>query len=219
MSRLYFAAKAPTVGGVKTRLGATIGMDAAATLYRAFLRDLVVRFTNVPFDVGWFVPPGSWRQLQPIIGRVGSVRIQRGATWAARQANLFRDCDAAGEGAVVLAATDSPHLKAATVEQAFTALKTNELVIGPTADGGYYLVGMRGFHDIFSGVAMSSASALDQLLARARSKDAAVRLLDTDFDVDTDADLSRLTLEIGARRDLDATVAALGALKVAELTA
>ncbi len=53
MRTLYFAAKAPVAGQVKTRLGAAIGMAPAADLYAAFLRDLEARFRRAPFRVAW----------------------------------------------------------------------------------------------------------------------------------------------------------------------
>ena len=213
MSRLYFAAKAPIPGLVKTRLGASVGMAEAATLYRGFLHDLVRRFADSPFEVAWHVAPGSTSSLRPIIGRAAKVRVQRGGDWSVRQANLFREVEAAQKGSVVLAATDSPQLELETVEAAFSALRRADVVLGPTFDGGYYLVGMHRFHDIFGGVAMSTTSALDQVLERARSRRLAVTLLDSEFDVDTEEDLEYLAPLAMRRRDLEATVAALAAIQ------
>ncbi len=209
MSRLYFAAKAPIAGQVKTRLGATIGMEAAATLYGAFIRDLTARFASAPFEVAWHVAPGSWPHLEPLVDRADKVRSQRGSDWAARQANLFRDCHAAGEGRIVLAATDSPQLERSRVEEAFAALQAHDVVLGPTRDGGYYLVGMRCFNDIFAGASMSTASALEGVLARAREKRLSISLLEPEFDVDAEQDLGLLEREVNRRQDLGCTAAAL----------
>jgi len=209
MSRLYLAAKAPLPGRVKTRLGATIGHASAAELYAAFLADLTARFAGARFEVGWYVAPGSRRHLGPYLAGSAAVRVQRGSGWAARQAALFQDCEEAGEGAVALAATDSPQLTAVRVLEAFAALERHDVVLGPTTDGGYYLVGMRGAHDLFSGVAMSTATALDQMLERARGLGLAVALLTPEFDVDTVADLVPLAAAVGARDDLAATAAVL----------
>ena len=212
MSRLYLAAKAPLPGLVKTRLGATIGHVAAAELYAAFLTDLTARFATAPVEVGWYVAPGSRRHLAPCLAGAVRVRTQRGRGWAARQAALFRDCEEAGEGAVVLAATDSPQLAPARVQEAFDALERSDVVLGPTTDGGYYLVGMRRADDLFSGVAMSTAAALDQVLGRARAHGLTVALVAPEFDVDTEADLAALVAEVGARDDLRATAAVLARL-------
>jgi rSAM/selenodomain-associated transferase 1 len=213
VSRLYFAAKAPLAGQVKTRLGAAIGMKAAAGLYAAFLQDLAGRFASGAPKASWYVTPGSRQRLERIVGGAASVRVQRGCGWAARQANLFRDCQAAGEGAVVLAATDSPQLEQARVRAAFDALESNDLVLGPTTDGGYYLVGMHRFHEVFSGVAMSTESALEELMERARSLRLSTALLDPEFDVDTVADLEALEAAAERRPDLAFTAAALAAVR------
>jgi rSAM/selenodomain-associated transferase 1 len=213
VSRMYFAAKAPIAGQVKTRLGAAIGMQEAATLYEAFLRDLVSRFRNVPYEIAWHVTPGSWSRLRPLAACADAVRVQRGRGWAERQANLFRDCDAAGEGPIVLVATDSPQLEPTRVEEAFAALESHDMVFGPTLDGGYYLVGMRRFHDIFSRAHMSRTSTLAELMERARNLSLSAVVLDPEFDVDTEEDLDQLVREVSRRQDLRWTALALGLIR------
>lgn len=204
MRTLYLAAKAPVPGQVKTRLGESIGMVTAAGLYAAFLEDLKLRFRAAPFEVAWLVAPAPWPALDG-----ARVRLQRGAGWAERQTNLFRDAAAAGETPTVLAATDSPQLMPGRILEAFDALRTHEVVFGPTPDGGYYLVGMRRFHDLLSSVAMSTASALEQALARARARQLSVGLLAAEFDVDEEPDLAALAAVVRERDDLPATAAAL----------
>jgi hypothetical protein len=213
MKSFYLAAKAPLAGQAKTRLGESIGMGAAARLYAAFLRDLAERFAAARFETGWFLAPGARQHLSPLIGSMPRVRTQRGDSWAARQANLFRDCVAGGESQVVLAATDSPQLTPSRVAEAFAALERHDAVFGPTHDGGYYLVGMRGFHDILEGVDMSTERALHQVLAMAQEKHLDVALLDLEFDVDTAEDLEGLVDEVEARADLAHTAAALAEIR------
>jgi rSAM/selenodomain-associated transferase 1 len=212
MSRLYFAAKAPLPGEVKTRLGATIGHRAATELYAAFLADLTSRFAGAAFEVGWYVAPGSRRHLAPYLDGAAAGRVQHGRGWGARQTALFRDCQEAREGTVVLAATDSPQLSPERVAEAFAALERRDVVFGPTTDGGYYLVGMRCAHDLFSGVPMSTATALEQVLQRATSLGLTVALLAPEFDVDTEADIAPLAAAARERHDLAATVAVLARL-------
>jgi len=213
MKRLYFAARAPVAGQVKTRLGAAIGMREAATLYEGFLRDLVARFTSVPYEIAWYVTPDSWPLLRPLASRADAVRVQRGRGWSARQANLFRDCDSGGERRVVLVATDSPQLRRARVEEAFAALESNDVVFGPTIDGGYYLVGMQRFHDIFAGATMSKASTLAEMMAQAVEQRLSVHLLEPEFDVDIEQDLDLLEQEIGRRQDLRWSALALSLIR------
>lgn len=219
VSTLYFAAKAPRAGEAKTRLGASIGMGAAAALYAAFLRDISRRFASAPFATGWYIAPGSRSRLLPLMRRDAKVRVQRGEAWADRQANLFRDCADTGEDRVVLVATDSPQLTPTRVQQAFDALEAHDAVFGPTLDGGYYLVGMNGFHDVLEGIEMSTDSALAQVLDRCARRALSVALLEPEFDVDTVADLERLEHEVRRRADLAHTAAALDLIRGACLEA
>lgn len=213
MNKLYFAAKAPLAGEAKTRLGACIGMNAAATLYSAFLLDIAQRFANVSFQTKWYVAPGAMAHVLPLVGSSARLLTQRGDTWAERQTNLFKMVAARREDRIVLAATDSPQLTTRRVKEAFQGLDSCDVVLGPTHDGGYYLVGMRGFHDILQGVEMSTDSALNQVLERTRAQRVTAFLLDPEFDVDTENDLIRLADEVGQRDDLAHTAAALAALR------
>jgi uncharacterized protein len=213
MNTFYFAAKAPLAGQAKTRLGTSIGMAAAAKLYAAFLLDLTQRFNAARFATRWYLAQGAEAYVLRLAATSPVFRTQRGTDWADRQAYLFKACAAEGETRVVLAATDSPQLRPERVEEAFTALALHDAVLGPTHDGGYYLVGMRGFQDIFEGVEMSTESALDELLGRARARRMSVALLEKEFDVDNEGDLPRLAQEVARRADLPHTAAALSSIR------
>jgi hypothetical protein len=213
MNTFYFAAKAPLAGEAKTRLGAAIGMAAAAKLYSAFLLDLSQRFNAARFPTRWYLAPGAEAHILRLTATSPLFRTQRGKDWADRQANLFKACAAEGETRVVLAATDSPQLRPERVDAAFAALALHDAVLGPTLDGGYYLVGMRGFHDILKGVEMSTGSALDQVLGRARARRLSVALLEEEFDVDSEADLPRLAQEVARSADLPYTAAVLSSIQ------
>jgi len=211
MDILYIAAKAPRAGLVKTRLGAAIGHEGAVALYASFLRDLAARFAGAPFALGWYVmPPDAWPELAPLVGAAGEARVlaQSEGDWTARQRALFRGAAARGEDRVILVASDSPHLTVETVTAAFRALDRHEVVVGPTDDGGYYLIGMRGWHDVLHGIPMSTCTVLDDIVARAAASGLSVGRVETMFDVDEAADLQRLWSILDARADLPATRAA-----------
>jgi hypothetical protein len=200
-------------------------MAAAASLYRAFLVDLAARFTDCPgwetrnYDVAWAYTPdvdfaavlrgcGCPEPLAP----VGYV-LQEGDGWGERQANLLRWGHAQGYARTVLVASDAPYLSADIVVQSFAILETQDVVVARSLDGGYSLIGMRGFHDILSGVPMSTSSAGDALVARATSLGLYVGETSAIFDVDEGRDLDLL---IGALAPdgaaAPATWAALGTL-------
>ncbi len=213
---LYIAARAPRVGEVKTRLGRAIGQVAATALYRAFLRDLGARFASAPFRLGWYVTPeDAWPAIAPLVGGVRMptrVLAQGNGNWTERQRALFRDAPARGEERVVLVASDSPQLTVEVVADAIGQLDRHDVVFGPVYDGGYYLIGMRGWHDILQGVAMSTRSVLRDLVARAEGAGLSVGWLEPTFDVDVVEDLDELREHLVGRADLPATRAMLARL-------
>ena len=201
---LLIAAKEPEPEMVKTRLGATIGMTRAAALYAAFLVDLAARFTpcldgDWDFDVGWAFTPAEVN-FASVLERIGcdpqppAVRFvaQHGDGWDVRQANILAWGHEQGYKRIVLIGSDSPQLPFAVVRDAFAALVDHDVAMGRTLDGGYYLIGMRGFHDVLTGVPMSMASAADALAARTRGLGLRLAELPVGFDIDEERDLKHL---------------------------
>jgi rSAM/selenodomain-associated transferase 1 len=212
---LYIAAKAPRAGLAKTRLGQAIGHERAVALYASFLRDLAARFAHAPFALGWYItPPDAWPELAPLVDAArGEARVlaQGEGDWTARQRDLFRGAAARGEERVILVASDSPHLTVDIVNAAFRALDRHELVVGPTHDGGYYLIGMRGWHDVLQGIPMSTRTVLGDIAARAEASGLSVGRVEPLFDIDEEDDLTQLRSLVRVRADLPATRAALAA--------
>nr|MBA3347431.1 DUF2064 domain-containing protein [Actinomycetota bacterium] len=103
-----------------------------------------------------------------------------------------------------------PQLRAEVVDEAFSLLDRHELVLGPVADGGYYLIGMRGWHDVLAGVAMSTSSVRAEILRSARELGLRVALLEPTYDVDELDDLALLEADDA---EMPATRAALAALQ------
>lgn len=202
---LLIVARAPEAGCCKTRLGATIGMERAAALYAAFLVDMAARFTALGgtrgrgFEVGWAYTPATC-DFPKLLRDLGSAPFapgtrfvpQEGDDFAIRQANLLRWGAAQGYAATALLASDSPHYAPAAVEEAFVTLREHDVVLARTLDGGYSLIGMRGYHDLLAGVPMSTTSVADDLAVRATSLGLRLADLPVTFDVDEEADLALL---------------------------
>ena len=215
----YIAAKAPRPGEAKTRLGRAVGNEAAVEIYRAFLRDLSVRFEDSPFEPGWYVtPPNAWPEIASLVvhgGRKPRVLFQGEGDWGERQRRLFAGAAERGEERVVLVASDSPQLDAGTVGAAFRELDRHDLVLGPVHDGGYYLIGQRtipSHHEVLSGVAMSTDTVLEELIAKATDAGLSVGWTAATFDIDEVEDLHHIRRAIRTRHDLPATRAALETL-------
>ena len=210
---LYIAAKSLRPGHAKTRLRPALGVSGAATLYRSFLRDLAARFAAAPFPVSWYVEPGTWPELAHVVGGGWKGVIEQGpGDWTHRQRALFRGAAARGEQPVVLIASDSPQLRVSVVARAFDLLERHDVVLGPVLDGGYYLIGMRGWHDVLGGIGMSTSTVLDEVVARTRDLGLSLAVLERTFDVDVAGDLPRLRRAVCRRADLSWTAAALAAL-------
>ena len=227
---LMIAARAPIAGSTKTRLGNAIGMDRAATLYRAFLRDLADRFDSEAaaasrgYDLAWtYSPPDRdfARDLSDITSRPLPPSTfcvaQDGPDWGVRQANLLRWAADQGYDRTVLMASDSPHLRAKVIDRAFSLLEEVDTVLGRVRDGGYYLIGMRGFVDILSAVPMSTSSAADGVVDSARSLGLTIGETSPSFDIDEASDLDLLIDVLHDEPELcPATWRALKELKLAD---
>ncbi len=208
--RAYIAAKAPRAGQVKTRLAAALGDAVALDLYRAFLADLADEFP----ETGWFVTPAdAWHDIAAIVARPAQppalVLDQGPGDWTVRQRFLFETAAQRGEERTVLIGSDSPHLRSSIVEQAFRALDDHDVVFGPTLDGGYYLIGMRGWHDVLAGVPMSTESVFAQIQARSRAMGVSMAVLIPTFDIDEVEDLVLLREAVADSERLQATRRAL----------
>ncbi len=93
--------------------------------------------------------------------------------------------------------SDSPHLPRSVLEDAFEALAAHDVVVGPTHDGGYYLVGAKAFHPtLFAHDGMGTSSALERLLSLARALELSVGFAAPFYDVDVVDDLTRLAEEL-----------------------
>jgi hypothetical protein len=185
-------AKYPAPGRVKTRLAAALGAEGACRLYRAFLSDLAGRLARLPGRVTWaYWPPESeFRRLLP----QARCRPQRGADLGERMAGALADEFGAGVRAVLAIGVDAPHLPAGVLAEAAEALAAGaDVVLGPAADGGYYLVGLVApVPELFRAVPWGTRGVLATTLGVAHRLGLRPHLLPVSFDVDEPADLDRL---------------------------
>ena len=210
---LMIVTRGPIPGETKTRLGATIGMARAAELHRAFLADLAERFIPVPngrrsYDFGWAYAPADYdfaaamREISPRTGNRHDWFVpQLGDNFADRLMNLFRWSHEHGYERTQILASDSPHLPYDFMPKGFELLKSTDILLGRVEDGGYYVIGMRGVHEVVSPAVMSTADAASDLVAAARAMGLRVGELPSSFDVDTESDLCQLIDLLHAQPD------------------
>lgn len=195
---LVIMAKAPRPGMVKTRLAQNFPVPAILELYRCFLDDTMALAKSLSdVDVAIMCPASDFEDLSRAVGDTIPVVAQSGDGLAAGLTSVFAHFTAAGRRRIVAFNSDSPHLPASVLECAFEALLTFDVVVGPTHDGGYYLVGAKAPHPaLFEGGGMGTKSALDTLLARARTMQLSAGFTDPFYDIDVAADLMQLAMEL-----------------------
>ena len=195
---LVVMAKAPRPGMVKTRLAQSLPVEAVTELYRCLLEDTMELARSLgTVEVAIMCPAADVEELTQLAPGGVSVVAQKGEGLAAGLTSVFAHFAARGQQRVVAFNSDSPHLPAAVLGSAFEALTTHDVVVGPTHDGGYYLVGAKATHPaLFEGDGMGTKSALQALLARARRLQLSVGFTDPFYDIDVGDDLTRLAAEL-----------------------
>ncbi len=194
---LVIMAKAPRPGSVKTRLAGSLSLQAVTDLYRCLLNDTIALAQALDHaEIAIMCPASDVEDLSHAVAKTVRIVPQTGQGLAAGLASAFTHFATAHQR-VIAFNSDSPHLPASVLETAFGVLEACDLVVGPTHDGGYYLVGARAFHPgLFISDGMGTASALEALLTRARALALSVHLTDPFYDIDVAADLSQLADEL-----------------------
>ncbi len=139
---VLFFVKSPTSGRVKTRLARELGPANATGLYKSFVLDILAVLSGLDTNFKiCFTPPEAQDALANWLGNGFSYLPQKGRDLGARMKNAFEQAFADGFDRVIIVGSDIPDLPADFIRQAFSALDTHDAVIGPSTDGGYYLIG------------------------------------------------------------------------------
>ena len=194
---LVVMAKAPRLGMVKTRLAPRLSPEAVTAFYCCLLGDTLALARSVPdVEVAIMCPDTDVNELAQMAGREVRVVAQKGEGLVAGLTSVFAHFTANDRRTIAFNA-DSPHLPPSVLEAAFETLGEHDVVVGPTHDGGYYLVGAKGCHPtLFASDGMGTSNALERLLARARALDLSVGFADPFYDIDVADDLTRLAGEL-----------------------
>jgi uncharacterized protein len=223
---LVIMAKAPRPGAVKTRLASSLSREAVIAFYCCLLDDTLALAQSLgDVEVAIMCPDSDVNALRPLARNEVSVIAQKGEGLAAGLISVFAHFAEGLNGAqrhqtpvgffserpqrrqtpvsldhqrrIIAFNSDSPHLPRSVLEDAFETLAAHDLVVGPTHDGGYYLVGAKASHPtLFADDGMGTNSALESLLSRARALELSVGFVDPFYDVDVADDLTRLAAEL-----------------------
>jgi len=196
-------AKAPRPGAVKTRLAPSLSPAAVTAFYGCLLDDTLALARSLgDVEVAIMCPGSDVNELAQLAGSDITVVAQKGEGLAAGLTSVFahfapdRQRDA-HQRRIIAFNSDSPHLPHSVLEDAFETLAAHDVVVGPTYDGGYYLVGAKASHPaLFTGDGMGTSSALDRLRSSARALELSVGFADSFYDIDVADDLTRLAAEL-----------------------
>jgi rSAM/selenodomain-associated transferase 1 len=195
---LVIMAKAPRLGAVKTRLTSSLSAEAVTDFYCCLLEDTLALARSLDnVRVAIMCPESDISELARFAGSSVAVIAQKGEGLAAGLTSVFAHFAEHKQRRVIAFNSDSPHLPRSVLEGAFETLATYDVVVGPTHDGGYYLVGAKAsYPTLFAKDGMGTSSALDRLVARVRTLDLSVGFADRFYDIDVGDDLTRLAAEL-----------------------
>lgn len=187
--------KNPKEGQVKTRLGESVGSKKALEVYRRLLKitKSVTDQLEFPRQV-WY---SDSIEDDDIWGREYEKCLQSGKNLGDRMKAAFDDGFQAGYKNIVIIGSDCADLGKAVIEKAFEALEKHDIAIGPSKDGGYYLLGMSSFYpQLFVDKSWSTPQLLKQTLDQAKSMRLSYELLPELNDIDTVDDLVDSDIDI-----------------------
>jgi uncharacterized protein len=186
---LILLTKLPEAGKVKSRLSGEIGLEKAAMVYEQLLRNTLEQMKGLTCEktvalegdaTGFVGAYGEWT-IWPQEGNALGERMQR----------AFEKAYQYGYKSAVLIGGDCPELTTEILESAFEKLNSNDLVLGPSKDGGYYLIGLnKPEAGLFANMCWSNEMVLEETLQRAKALKLKVALLPMLHDIDHLADLN-----------------------------
>jgi rSAM/selenodomain-associated transferase 1 len=212
LDQLGIFAKYWEPGKVKTRLAARVGAQVAADLYASFLT-VVIENSARAFPghrVLAYAPPERRGAFHDLVDDRWQLEPQANGDLGQRIQYYFTSAFAGGYQHVVLTGSDSPNLPRAYIRQAFQNLRHAQVVLGPSDDGGYYLIGARlETPDIFAEIPWSTGEVFARTVEKLRRAGMTWHQLPVWYDVDEVADLRRLRMELAAQDEPSPVVATL----------
>ena len=196
---IVIIAKAPRAGKVKTRLCPPLNLSQAAVLYTAFLLDtveLALKVSGVKVMVSCPTPEDA-DELKNILPQAVGYIIQDNPGLTGALTEGFVKGLAAGFSKVLCISSDNPTLPGEYLAQGVQSLETSDLALGPTDDGGYYLIGAKKVYPfLFNNMVWSTTTVMSETVKRAEEAALQVNVLPCWYDLDTGAELERFREEL-----------------------
>ncbi len=197
--------KVPEKGKVKTRLSKSFDNDFVVNLYKGFVLDTLAALQTTAEIKLYFWPSNKEEILREWLGNGYAFCRQKGEDLGQRMANAFGEMFNSGYDTVLLLGTDIPEITHHIIELAFKELKTHDAVIGPSSDGGYYLIGFdsTGFSsEIFQDIQWSTRRVFNQTMSAVDKTGLRCKCLPELNDIDTREDLKMLADQVRKGRKI-----------------
>ena len=180
--------KNPELGKVKTRLAKTLGDSKALEIYKKLL--LHTQQIVAPILVDKFIFYSEEKiEKDAWSNEIYYKKVQKGFDLGDRMKNAFQELFELNYNSICIIGSDCFELNSETINDAFKSLKNNDIVIGPTFDGGYYLLGMNKLHShLFENIVWSTETVFEETIFKIEknnlSKEILVKLNDVDEEID-----------------------------------
>lgn len=192
---LLIFVKNPEKGKVKTRLAKKVGDEKALVVYQRLLEitQKVTQSLDCDRQV-WYSDfidrEDRWEEKEY------ENRLQSGENLGIRMKKAFRKAFENGYKKAVIIGSDCAELTDGIIKQAFQVLDDSEVVIGPSKDGGYYLLGMSSFYpQLFENIKWSTPTVCEKTIAKVKSLDLSLQLMPKLNDIDTEQDLAQSDID------------------------
>jgi len=196
---VLFFAKCPESGNVKSRLAAELGNETATEIYRCFVLDILDMLSKSGFSFNiCFYPPHSADNMKEWLGSEFSYMPQHGRDLGDRMRNALATVFSKGHKYAVVIGSDIPDIPKELIGEALISLETHDAVIGPSFDGGYYLIGFRQdsfLPDAFDGIEWGGEAVFEDTLNILKNRGRITHVLKKWRDVDRHEDIKKLVHE------------------------
>lgn len=193
LQRVLLFVRAPRQGHVKTRLAKHLGAETTLSLYRCFVEDILATLTAGAYQTSvFFTPADQGAAVKDWLGKFADCQPQTGENLGQRMHLAFLNTYSDPVDRAILIGSDLPDLDIDIIHEAFSALQQSEVVIGPAADGGYYLIGFQKdafTAKLFGGVDWGTGRVFQQTLEQIQQANLNYYTLPAWQDIDTYEDL------------------------------
>ncbi len=188
----------PIAGETKTRLQKIFSPNECAALHRSFLKDLRVCLKSTELDYFvFYTPKGNYEELRYIFREAKNFKTQHGTDLGEKMYNAISEVLSIGYDSCVLVGSDIPQLSRTDFVEAFEALAHKDIVLGPTLDYGYYLVGMKKPHiEVFKNQVYGEGSVLKNTIESIKLADLSYQLIKPHLDIDEPEDVFNYSQKI-----------------------